>query len=228
MVDAQQACIGRALDAQRAEASTGPSPGGPREDPGYRRMVQGWADNLDAVLARAQGADVPVWLAIPAVNLHSPPQHGEPPPELSPQELQRLDGLLQGLHAELEHGHHERVLARAEEALALAPGHAEALWISGQALLATGQAQPAAAQLQRAVDHDWLGRRATGDLASALETRCAAHPTVHCVDVRAAFAAAASDGVPGDDLFVDFCHPERSRGTQIIAEAFHEAMVARD
>ena len=224
MVDAQEACLARALDAQRAEAGAGPGAEGPRVDPGYQRLLQGWARNLDAVLTQARRAEVPVWLAVPAVNLRSPPDHGEPPPDLDPAQLRRLEGLLQGARAELEHGHHEQALTHAREALTMAPGHAEALWMAGEALVATGRAVEAQPLHQRAVDHDWLGRRATSDLGALVLERCAAHADVHCVDVAAAFADAASDGIPGDELFVDFCHPERTTGTQLIAEAFHRAM----
>jgi hypothetical protein len=226
MVDAQQACIDRALEAQRAEITAAPHAAGPRNDPAYQRLLGAWARNLDAVLSQAHHAGVPVWLAIPAVNLRAPPEHGEPPPGLDPAQRQRLAGLLQGARSELQHGHHEQALTRAREALELAPDHAEALWLEGEALLAAGQAEQARIALQRAVDHDWLGRRATRQLGELLLERCAASPEVHCVDVQGAFAAAAPDGVPGDELFVDFCHPERVRGVQLIAEAFHQAMTA--
>ncbi len=228
MVDAQQACIARSLDAQRAEGGQAPSAGGPRLDPGYQRVVDGFAHGIEEVIEQADDAGIPVWLGLPAVNLRTPPGLGDASGSLDPSQQQRLADLVRGASDHAEHDRPEQALTLAEQALTLAPGHARALWLAGEAQLALGQPARAKALLQLAVDHDRLGRRTTSELIGVLQASCQAHPHVGCADVRAAFDRAAPDGIPGDTLFVDFCHPEREQGVQIIAEAFHAAMIDSD
>ncbi len=224
LVDAQQACIEHAVQHWSAERS--PAAPGPRRDPGYLRTLVNLERNLDRVLSRAESARVPVWLAVPAVNLRARPERSEPPADLTPDELQRLEGLHQAARAEWEHGRPQQAWPKLEEALDLAPGHAELHWLAGEVLLARGESERAREQLWLAVDHDWEGRRASRELANVIRGLCAERDGVTCVDVQGDFEAASPEGIPGYDLFVDFCHPEREQGVQLIAEAFAEAMAA--
>jgi hypothetical protein len=174
---------------------------------------------LDAV------ADVglPVWLAVPPIHLLPPP--------VGPRAPRGLDRAL-AERVERAWGEAERVgWARADAAAALAekvPTHAGLRWVQGRRALAAAQTpadrEAALAHLRAAVALDYRSTRITPALQGVIREVCAGHDHVTCVDVAARFTAAAPDGVPGPDLFVDHCHPTWQGGTPLIATALAEAV----
>jgi hypothetical protein len=76
-------------------------------------------------------------------------------------------------------------------------------WDRGRALRAAGDFAAARAAFEQARDSDRWPHRATGPLLAALlqEGR-------RVIRTDLAIDAASPDGLPGDELFVDFCHPD--------------------
>ena len=102
------------------------------------------------------------------------------------------------LHEEGEH-------AAAIEVLAGCDDVGEALRWIGLAQLGLGDVDAAKASLKQSVE--LLPRnRCRPSFNAILREMAAAHAHVHLLDLEAAAERAADDGVPGYDLFLDFCH----------------------
>jgi hypothetical protein len=209
----QDDCMRAALDRGLAEhgAGTGPQ----RADAVAQETVTGFARALAEVAEIAVKADVPLWLGVPVANLREPPVGPRANPALDADTARAVDAAWRRV---------QRGEAVDLDALiARDPTHAGLRWARGMALL---EADPAAARLdlQAAVDWDYQGTRVTTPLVAAVRHTCEAWPGVSCVDVAGAFEAAAPDGIPGEALFVDHCHPTWEGGTPLISEAFAAAI----
>jgi lysophospholipase L1-like esterase len=88
----------------------------------------------------------------------------------------------------------------------------------GRALAAAGDWTGARAAFELARDSDHWPHRATGPLLDVIRTE--AH---HLVRTDLAFDAASKHGLPGDDLFVDHCHPDAA-GALVLALAVADAL----
>lgn len=84
-----------------------------------------------------------------------------------------------------------------------------------RALDRQGDARAALEHYQAARELDDLPNRATSQIVAILAATLA---PAQLADCAATFAAAARDGIPGSDLFVDNCHPEL-RAQKLIADA---------
>lgn len=216
MLDAQEACMRRAVDESRA-ADRG-APGDTRTDPIYALTVQAFADNLDAVADIARDAGLPLWVVVPPVNLQDAPALGLPHASLpaDPAREERVAGLVSRA------GRGEAAAATELDSL-LAGDPSDARLRHARGMLALGAGQPAQAlpHLEAAVDLDWMGRRPTSALRQVPRELCARRPEVaRCVDLDAAFRQASPGGIPGPPLFVDFCHPSRGPGVDLIVQAW--------
>jgi len=115
-----------------------------------------------------------------------------------------------------------------DRALALDPTAASANYLSGKLDLAQGKLASARKRFQLAVDRDYFGDRITSHMEGVLRQLCQTNKEITCVDVKAAFTRASSRGIPGKDLFVDFCHPTFDKGVQLIADTLAPAIDPRD
>jgi len=94
----------------------------------------------------------------------------------------------------------------------------DAAWDRGRALLACGDVVGARAAFDRALDTDrWPHRTTTALIGVILEE------ARRVVRTDLAFDSASLTGVPGDDLFVDHCHPVPA-GSRLLAVAVCDAL----
>jgi len=103
-------------------------------------------------------------------------------------------------------------------------GDADAQFAAGMAKLKARDVEGAREALEQALDRDALPLRPPRSLRAVIPPLCEAREAVTCVDVEQAFLD-ASEGLPGYDLFVDFCHPTFEEGVSLIAESFAAEMV---
>lgn len=199
-----------------------------RDDPAYRAVVRGFRDNLRRVLALAREHHVKVYLALPAVNYHTPPVYPLPHAGLDEHSRWRQHEALMQLRPAWSKGPDRTTAATVEQTLALDASHARINHMAGTLDLLQGRKERARKRLQLAVDRDYMGNRITSQLEGVLRQLCREQPTVTCVDVKAAFARAAAGGLPGKELLVDYCHPTLDRGVQLIADTLAAAIKPRD
>ena len=88
----------------------------------------------------------------------------------------------------------------------------------GRALRAAGDWDGARIAFETARDTDRWPHRATGPLLEILRTEAR-----RLIRTDLAFDAAAAHGLPGDDLFVDHCHPD-AEGALVLAVAVCDAL----
>ncbi len=172
-----------------------------RTDMDYLQVLQDFKSNLESLSELAGDAGVPVWIALPAVNYLAEPVFPLPDPRLTGAERGRLDHLLQVARAASDVPGAKRTLERAQR---LDPTHAEVAYRLGRLYLEEGRAEDARELLQLAVDRDYKGNRITSHMSALIEGICRDFPGVRCVDVQGAFQRISPQGIPGDDLFVDF------------------------
>jgi len=222
-----------AKDAQRAAScggsledcsTAGDEPWQPRwpqrSDNFYLQVLDDYHRVLEQVIERATDDGVEVWLALPPLNYLAAPHHGTASMD-RPQSVQkRIEDRLGLARHSAQRGDHARAITLLEEALAADPTHAEVCYLLGSLLLETGDASRAKLLLQRAADRDYEGNRITSGMSAVLATLCHEHPEIHCVDLRSSFEEASPDGIPRDDLFVDFCHPTFEAGVDLLATGF--------
>lgn len=218
----QRTCMRRAIDAARSSLEG--LPGDHRTDALYQRTVDAFADSLDQVVGLTEDAGIPVWIAVPPVHLRHPPTLGLPHPSLTDAQRRQLDQALSRARSAEAAAQAVEIL---EPALSLDPSHAELRYLLGMALLELEGPTEALPHLQAAVDLDWQGDRVTSELQQVVRDLCREHPVaVRCVDLDAAFRAEAPQGIPGDTLFVDFCHPTWELGVDAITRGFAQPVLA--
>lgn len=195
-----------------------------RDDGLYRRTVETFEDHLKRVVSIASAEGVQVWLAVPPINLLDPPNRSFHAPWLTRDERDQVRALAAPIREAREREDWATVISLAELALSVDPGYAELHYRLGMALKEVGRIEEARVHLRMAAEWDYLGDRITPSLQDAVWAVCSDQATVECVDVEAEFNRAAELGLPGADLFVDFCHPTREEGTDLIARAFFRSI----
>ncbi|HUT54962.1 MAG TPA: SGNH/GDSL hydrolase family protein [bacterium] len=114
------------------------------------------------------------------------------------------------------HGHFKR-------AIKLDPAPAELNFCMGHCLLKLRRAGEAYPYFQAAVDRDAVRNRAGSDINAAIREVALANQ-IPLADVERAFRERAVDGVPGDELFLDYVHPSLE-GHEIIAKLLIHTMI---
>ncbi|MDF1564399.1 MAG: hypothetical protein P1V51_15250 [Deltaproteobacteria bacterium] len=177
------------------------------------RTVEEYEQHLDAILAAAGAAEVPVWLLTVPTNLRDHVPTDRP--------LFDLPAAL----AEAEAGECERLEARIAGA---GEDHATALFLRARCLDRSGSPAEALSFYERALEEDKVIQRARPALNRLLRQR-EGRPGVRVLDLEAHLRRVAPDGIPGDELFIDSCHLHL-RGYRLlalrIARAFGEALGA--
>lgn len=197
-----------------------------RGDAHYRLVLRSFEQNLEKLAALARSHDVPIFLAIPSANLLHPPVKPMPRPGLSKDAWGELHLAVNRLKFTWYNKDRAAAVAAAEAALAVDPGHALANHRLGLLELAAGRKARARVLLQNAIDGDYKGNRPTRGVRKILLEICHRNEGVTCVDMRPRFDEMAILGLPGYDLFVDYCHPTMFPGVSLIAEAFSDAILA--
>jgi tetratricopeptide (TPR) repeat protein len=188
----------------------------PLDSPLYRAGVAQLEDNIGAILARYQGAGIPVFVATLASNeRHQPPFESDEP--------QAVRDALEEVAAMLASGETARALASAEALQAEHTRSARAWFRLAEALAAAGRDADAAEAWRQARDLDQLRFRAPGEFNEVLH-RLAGESGATLVDVAASFRARSPFGAIGDELMLEHLHPNLD-GYFVLADTFHAAIV---
>jgi tetratricopeptide (TPR) repeat protein len=179
-------------------------------------VVQGYGENIAAIVGALQGAGIRVIATTVAVNLAD----WEPNRSVLARAANRaaVEELLGEESRARAAGDTAAAMAACERILALEPGFALASKLAGDAARALGRLDEARAHYQAAVDHDGNPYRETSAQNAVLREACA-RAGVPVVDAVARLEAAAPDGLLGFGLMWDNCHPTLE-GYARIAEGF--------
>jgi lysophospholipase L1-like esterase len=180
------------------------------------RGVRLFEEGVRALLDEARRLKIPVVLCIPASNVrdHAPrcsrvPAGGDA-------------AALVGAVRSAPFGEAPADLARIDELLAMAPDAALLHWRRGRWLYASHRDDEARAEFTRSLALDELPERASPDLLAVLRELGRGDGVV-VADVEARIAQASERGVPGFDLFFDYCHPNLL-GHFVVADAILAAL----
>ena len=135
---------------------------------------------------------------------------------LPPADQQRVAELL-ATAAERMSGSTAAAIEPLTAALRLAPHHARAHYLLGQALFASGRPEEAAAEFHAAVDLDPMPWRPPDSCIAAIRQAATEHGAVLC-DVQQAFREASPGGCIGWELMDDHVHPSLA-GQALLARA---------
>jgi len=205
-----------------------PAPGSTREPPGDSRavLIERFGENLAAIASTFLGRGSRVYLATVPVNLRGcPPLGRDGPGEAGGSRDPALGARYRRAETLLEQGRTAEALVLAEELARSLPESARIHYLKAQALDASERGEEAADAYRRALNLDPSMLRAFDALNAKVESVAAA-TGASVLDLVGAIRAASEGGLPGDDLFLDNCHPNR-RGTVVLALATAERM-ARD
>ncbi len=190
-----------------------------RTDRWYVEALRTFRQNLERVLKMSRSAGIKVYLVLPAVNYRGAPMLTRPRIKLGGEDRRRRFNLVSSAESFWDKKRPTEARRDVEAALALDPTAADANHLAGMMDLAQGKLERARRRLQLAVDRDFQGGRITSHMDGVLRQLCTEHEELTCVDARGLFTKASKSGVPGKDLFVDFCHPTFKKGVQLIADA---------
>jgi len=191
LAEHQEDCIKRALKKRINQHPTKKGTG--RSDPFYLEILQQFHKNITHSITSFGKKNMHVWLIIPPINLHSPPQQSRIDPTLPEEERKAIHQLLQKKEW-------ERVLKRD-------PKHALANF-------SVGIAEQDTQKLMIAAEEDYASSRITPSLQNTLVDICVnKEPHVTCIDLR----YLQNDNI--EQYFHDFCHPTYEYGVDLIAQS---------
>lgn len=199
-----------------------------RTDRYYVDAVRVFASKMRQVLAMSRAAGIKVYLVFPAVNYLHAPNLTRARADLGGQDRRQQEQLVRSAEGNLAKKRTVEARRDLDRALALDPTAADANYLAGTLDLAQGKLASARKRLQLAVDRDYFGDRITSHMEGVLRQLCQDNKEITCLDVKAAFTKASSRGIPGKDLFVDFCHPTFDKGVQLIADTLASAIHPKD
>ena len=197
-----------------------------REDPRqFRLLLDFYRFNMESMVATAREAGVPLVLVTCPVNLKDwSPNVSRHRPDLAPAEKARWTALYREGVLALERGDPGAAVAPLAAAVALDDEYAAAHFSLGEALRRSGRAPEAKAQYLLALERDAFPFRELPEFQEVLRSIAAARQ-VPLADVLPPLEAAAGDGIPGDDLFVDYVHLTQ-RGQEIVAHEVVRTLLA--
>jgi tetratricopeptide (TPR) repeat protein len=198
-----------------------------REDPRqFEALLAHYRFNMESMVSTAAAAGVPLLLATCPVNLKDwSPNVSRHRPGLTPEEQARwIVPFREGTLA-WERGDPGAAIGPLRAAVALDGEYAEAHFLLGEALLATGRRDEARAEYQLALLDDAFPFRELPEFQAVLR-EVAARRGVPLVDLVPPLEAASGDGLLGLEVFTDYVHLNE-RGQEIAAQALLEGLLAR-
>lgn len=198
-----------------------------RDDPRqFQALLEHYRYNLEASADAAREAGVPLLLLTCPVNLKDwLPNVSRHRRDLGAEEKARWTGLFREGYLAVERGEFAAAIAPLRGALAIDDEYAEAHFQLAVALLRTGQRAEARAAYLRALERDAFPFRELPEFQAILR-EVAGRRGLPLVDVIAPLDAAAGDGIPGFDTFIDYVHlTEQSQ--EVVAHEMVRALRAR-
>ena len=191
----------------------------------YQWVMDQFRLNLETMVDLAKARGTRIILCTVAVNLRDWEPHGSYHRADFPESLALpWDRAVQAGKSAFTKGNFGQARADFLQAAALDDTPASLNFFLGHCLLKLGDPESAYRHFLAAADRDSLRDRAGSDL-NAMVREVAKAKGVSLLDLQQTFKERASDGIPGDDLFLDNVHPNLE-GHRIIAESLLERMIA--
>lgn len=185
-----------------------------RDDNEYQRTLEHYSRNLNRIVDLCRAHHTPLVLCTSASNLRDwEPFITEPGVGVSRKGLERL---LDEVSELFDDQRYEDALAIAKtKVLSRSPRAAAFHYVSAKCLDALGRKVEAKQSYIRARNTDGFPHRTLTSFNECVR-RIAAERDIRLLDVEALFMANSLDGIPGNNLFLDQCHPN-AEGHQLIA-----------
>jgi len=182
------------------------------------QTVAHFSRNLRRIVGLCRERGVPVVLCVEPSNLRDwPPFETVARGKLTMVELNERLARIADLNAR---GENEPALKLTREVLDADPGAAMFHYAAAKCLDALGRPAEAKPEYLKARDLDAFPHRSISALNDAVR-EIAGSENVPLYDAEDALMEAAKDGIPGNDLFLDQCHPN-AEGHRLIADGLAE------
>ncbi|MCH2172932.1 tetratricopeptide repeat protein [Myxococcota bacterium] len=193
----------------------------PRSSDLYERGLQQFESNLTGLLSRYRDAGVPVFIGTLVSNERDQPPFISALPE--PPERERFQRHLTQARTEYEAGEFAASLETTRALLASLDESADAHFLRGRILEATGDTGSARRAYQMAKDRDLLRFRAP-ERANEIIRSVAQETGATVVETQAALAAESPGGIVGNSTMLEHLHPN-PWGYFLMANAFYDALL---
>lgn len=188
----------------------------------YQNRILSYRENMARIVAAARQAGVPLYLCTAASNLLDfPPQQRE---RLTGQEEQRYHRLARNVYDAVENNLPQEAISLIELALLKSPEDPMMHFYAGGVYLQLGEVEKARRCFVMAKDLDETILRGLSVFNTIVKELCQ-QPGLKLVDVEDLFFRESKAGVPGNDLFYDYCHPNVT-GHHLIATELVRKFVA--
>jgi Flp pilus assembly protein TadD len=178
-----------------------------RDDAVRDAVLEHFQASLERMTRISQASGAEVVFVTPASNIGDfSPFKAEPSAGLDAESLRRIEGLKASITEHLDRQDYGRAVALADQALAIDSRDAELLFLAGRARLALGETDEARRALIAARDEDVAPLRALSQIARSV-AEVAAGSSGGLVDFAGMIETVSSDGIPGDEHFLDHVHP---------------------
>jgi len=198
-----------------------------RQDPRqFELLLEHYRANIEAMASKSAAAGVPLFLVTCPVNLKDwSPNVSRHRAGMDAVTTERWTALYREAVRAVERADFAAAEAALRAALDLDDEYAEAHFYLARALLGTGRAAEARAEFDRALRRDAFPFRELPEFQEILRD-VAAKQGVPLVDIVEPLSAAAGDGIPGYDVFLDYVHlTEQSQ--ELVAQELLKALRAR-
>ncbi|MBI5252053.1 MAG: tetratricopeptide repeat protein [Desulfomonile tiedjei] len=196
-----------------------------RDEEFAKGVVQHFSHNLRAMMALCTKAGVPVIIVEPASNLKDfSPFKSEHGPNLTASEKKEIRKLLDSAMRLLEGEKSQEALKVAQDATRKDPLFAESHYCEGRALIGTGRDSEAKTSFAKAKDLDVCPLRCISALEAQIATIVKEEDAL-LIPYREALERNASEGIPGNESFLDHLHPTIEKH-QLLAEMIFDKIQA--
>jgi lysophospholipase L1-like esterase len=192
-----------------------------RDDREIRYTLEHYTQNLERIAELCREHKTPLVLCTVPSNLRDwEPFATEPGGGLT---VEQLDNYLDQLRSLFDEQQHDKALTLSRTVVEQDPRSAIFHFIAAECLVALGRKSEARESYVLAKDTDAFPHRALSSFNNSVR-EIASGPLVYLFDAEALFAAESPDGIPGNNLFLDNCHPNPG-GHDILAQALKEIVL---
>ena len=187
--------------------------------------------NLQQNISNAitQYPQIPFFIAIPPINYQVPPKRSFISPQKSNIDQNNLSEHISTLQTLWNKRMYGKVRQLSLQLQQEHPEYALLNYFLGIAEIKVGQEELGTKHVKIALEQDWQPERVTPDLQDILRETCTLYDNAYCVDINVLFEEYISkNGFFTESLFVDYCHPSKTIGTDIIAKAYLDILLRHD
>ncbi|MFQ5718917.1 MAG: tetratricopeptide repeat protein [Acidobacteriota bacterium] len=197
-------------------------PRDPEEDALIERRFRFVVEEMSAL---ARSRNIPLLLVRPGANLRGwAPEASEWRAGLPPDLQQERSGATARARAAHQRGDEAAALAAVNKALAIDPTAAEILFLQAQILESLHRLDEARDAYRVARDRDGVPIRITSALGAIISRAWGDEHLLH-LDAAGELATASPDGIVGNEMILDYCHPTAA-GHRRIAGLLYTALQA--